>query len=68
MPREDCRLGVFDNRVLWRIFGPRKEKVVRGWRRLHIEELHNLFALPYVIKVIKSRRMRWEGHVAFMGR
>jgi hypothetical protein len=53
--------------VLWRIFGPKREKVVGGWRRLHNEELHNLYALPNIIRVIKSRRMRCVEDVARMG-
>jgi hypothetical protein len=59
-------LRVFENRVLRRTFGPKREKVAGGWRRLHNEELHNLYASPYIIRVIKLRRMRWEGHVARM--
>jgi hypothetical protein len=55
---------VFENRVLRRIFGPKREEVVGGWRRLHNEELHNLYTSPSIIRVIKSRRMRWAGHVA----
>jgi hypothetical protein len=58
---------VFQNRVLRRIFEPEQEEVVGGWRRLHIEELHNSYASPFVIRVIKSRRMRWTGRVACMG-
>jgi hypothetical protein len=52
------RLRVFENRVLRRIFGPKEEEVEGGWRQLRSEELHNLYALPNVIKVIKSRRVR----------
>jgi hypothetical protein len=59
------RLKVFEKRMLRRIFGPRREKVAGGWRRLHNEELHNLYALPN-IRVIKLRRVRWTGHVARM--
>jgi hypothetical protein len=50
--------------MLKRIFGPKREEVAGGWRRLHNEELHNLYTSPNVIMVIKSRRMRWAGHVA----
>jgi hypothetical protein len=60
-------LRVFENRVLRRIFGPEKEEMAEGWTRLHNEELHNLYASPNVIPVIKSRRMRWAGHVTRMG-
>jgi hypothetical protein len=49
------------------MFGPKREELAGGWRRLHNEELHNLYASPNVIKVITSRRMRWAGHVALMG-
>jgi len=58
IPREDHRLRVFENRVLRGIFGPNREEVVRGCRRLHNENLHNLYASPDTIRVIKSRRMR----------
>jgi hypothetical protein len=56
---------VVGNRVLRRIFGPKRDKVAGGWRRLHNEELHNLYASPNVMRVIKSRRMRWTGHVGY---
>jgi hypothetical protein len=59
---------VFENRVLRRIFGPKRDEVTGGWRKLHNEELHNLYSSSSVIKLIKSRRMRWTGHVARMGR
>jgi hypothetical protein len=59
---------VFENRVLRRIFGPKRDEVTGGLRKLHNEELHNLYSLPSIIRLIKSRRMRWEGHVAHMGR
>jgi len=49
-----------------RIFGPKREEVVGGWRRLHNQELHNLYASPNIVRVIKSRRMRWTGHVTRM--
>jgi hypothetical protein len=58
---------VFDNKVLRRIFGPKREEVVGGWRRLHNEELHNLYASPNIVRVIKTRRMRSAGHVERMG-
>jgi hypothetical protein len=58
---------VFENRVLRRIFGPKREEVAGGWRRLHNEELINLFASPNAIRVIKSRRVRWAIHVERMG-
>jgi hypothetical protein len=64
--REAYRLRVFENRVLWRIFGPKGEEVAGGWRRLHNEELCNFYASPYIIWMIKSRRMRWEGNVTRM--
>jgi hypothetical protein len=55
---------VFENRVLRRIFGPKRDEETGGWRKLHIEELHNLYSSPSIIRIIKSRRMRWAGHVA----
>jgi hypothetical protein len=66
--REGHRLRVFENRALRRIFGPKREEVAGGWRRLHNEELHNLHTSPDIIRVIKSRRMRWAGHIACMGK
>jgi hypothetical protein len=57
---------VFENRVLRRIFGPKREEVAGGWRRLHNEEFHNLYSSRNIIRVIKSRRMRWAGHVSRM--
>jgi hypothetical protein len=59
---------VFENRVLMRAFGPKRDGVTGGWRKLHNEELHNLYSSPSIIRIIKSRRMRWVGHVARMGR
>jgi hypothetical protein len=53
--------------MLRRIFGPKTEEVAQSWRRLHNEELNNFFALPNIIRVIKSGRMRWVGHIACMG-
>jgi hypothetical protein len=58
---------VFENRVLRRIFGPKRDEVTGEWRKLHNEELHNLCSSPRIIRQVKSRRMRWEGHVARMG-
>jgi hypothetical protein len=57
---------VFENRVLRRIFGPSRDEVTEDWKKLHKEELHNLYSLPNIIGMIKSRRMRWGGHVAQM--
>jgi hypothetical protein len=62
--REEDKLRVFENRVLRRIFGPKKDGVMGGWRKLHNEELHNLYSSPSIIRIIKPRRMRWAGHVA----
>ena len=58
---------MFENRVLRRIFGPRRNVVMGDWRRLHKEELNDLYSLPNIVRVIKWRRMRWAGHVAHMG-
>jgi hypothetical protein len=66
--REEHRLRVFENRVLRRIFGPKRDDVTRDWRKLHNEELHNLYSSLNIIRMYKSRRMRWAGHVAQMGR
>jgi hypothetical protein len=59
---------VFENRVLRKIFGPKRDEVVGEWRRLHNEELNDLYSSPNNIPMIKSRRMRWAGHVASMGK
>jgi hypothetical protein len=65
--KEEHRLRVFENRMLRRISGPRREEVAGGWRRLHNEEFHNLYASPNTIRVINSRGMRWVGKVPRMG-
>jgi hypothetical protein len=65
--REESRLSVFENKVLRRIFGPKRDEVRGEWRRLHNKELYALYS-PNIIRVIKSRRLRWAGHVARMGR
>jgi hypothetical protein len=64
---EERRLRVFENRVLRRIFGPKRDEVTGKRRKLHIEELNHLYCSPNVVRVIKSRRMSWVGHVARMG-
>jgi hypothetical protein len=65
--REEHRLRVFENRVLRTIFGPKRDEVTGEWRKLHNEELHNLYSSPDIIRQIKSKRMRLAGHVARMG-
>ena len=65
--REERKLKVFENMVLRRIFGPRRDEVTGAWRRLHNKELNDLYSPPNIVRVIKSRRMRWAGHVARMG-
>ena len=66
--REECRLRVFENRVLRRIFGgPKRDEVAGEWGKLHNEELYELYCSPNIIRAIKSRRMRWAGHVAGKG-
>jgi hypothetical protein len=65
--REEHRLKVFENRGLRRIFGPKRDEVTEEWRKLHNEELHNLYSSPDINGQVKSRRMRWAGHVARMG-
>ena len=64
--RQERKLRVFENIVLGRIFGPRRDKVTGEWRRLHKEELNDLYSSPNIVRVIKWRRMRWVGHVARM--
>ena len=65
--REERRLRVFENRVLRRLFGPKRDEVTGEWRKLYNEELSDLYSLPNIVRVGKSRRMRWAGHVARMG-
>jgi len=64
---EERKLWVFENMLLRRIFGPRRDEVTGECRRLHNEELNDLYCSPNIVQVIKSRRMRWAGHVACMG-
>jgi hypothetical protein len=61
--REEQRLRVFENRVLRRIFGPKRYELLGQWKKLHNEDLPDLYSLPSIIKIINSRRMRWAGHV-----
>ena len=65
--REERRLRIFENRVLRRTFGSKRDEVTGGWRKLHNEELNDLYPSPNIVRVIKSRRMKWAGHVARMG-
>jgi hypothetical protein len=65
--REERRLTVLENRVLRRVFGPKSDEVTGEWRKLHNEELSDLYSLPNIVRVVKSRRMKWARHVARMG-
>jgi hypothetical protein len=65
--REERRLRVFENTVLRRVFGPKRDDVTGEWRKLHNAELSDMYSLPNIVRVVKSRRMRWAGHVARMG-
>jgi hypothetical protein len=65
--RKEHRPRLFENKVLRRIFGPKRDEVTGGWRKLHNEELHDLYSSANIIRIIKSRRMRWAGHVPRMG-
>jgi hypothetical protein len=64
--RDESRSREFENRVLRRVFGPKRDEVTEEWRILHNEELSDLYSLPNIVRVVKSRRMRWAGHVAVM--
>jgi len=66
--REERRLRVFEKRVLRRVFGPKRDEITGEWRKLHNEELSDLYSLPNIVRVVKSRRMSWAGHVARMGK
>ena len=65
--REEHRLRVFENRVLRRILGPKRDEVTGEWRKVHNDELDDLYSAPSTVRVIKLRRMRWAGYVACMG-
>jgi len=65
--RKECRLREFENRVLRRIFEPRMDVVTADWRKIHKEELNDLYSSPNILRMIRSRRMRWAGHVACIG-
>ena len=65
--RKKLRLRVFENRVLRRMYEPKRNELIREWRKLHTEELYDFYSSPDIIRVIKWRRMRWAGHVASMG-
>ena len=64
--REERSLRVFEKRVLRRVFWPRRDEVTEEWKKLHNEELRDLYSLPNIVRVVKPRRMRWAGHVARM--
>jgi hypothetical protein len=66
--REEHRLSMFENRLLQRIFGLKRDEVMADWRKLYNEELHNVYSSINILRMIKPRRMRWAGHVARMGR
>jgi hypothetical protein len=65
--REEHRLRAFEGSLLRRVFGPKKDQMIRGWRKLNNEELHNSYSSPQIIRMIKSWRMRWTGHVERIG-
>jgi hypothetical protein len=62
--RKGHTLKMFERKVLRTIFGPKRDEIVEGWRKLHNDELHNLYSTPKINRMIKSRTMRWEGHLA----
>jgi len=66
--REERRLRIFGNKVLRRIFGLKRDEITREWRKLHNEELNDVYCSPIIVRVIKSRRIRLTGHVARMGK
>jgi hypothetical protein len=66
--REERRLRDFENRMMKRVFGPQWDEVTWEWRKLHNEELNDLYSLPNIVRLVKSRRMKWAGHVARMGK
>jgi hypothetical protein len=66
--REERRLRVFENRVLRRVFGPKRNEVTGEWRKLHNEKVNDLYSLTNIVRVVKLRQMRWAGHVARMGK
>jgi len=66
--RDERRLRVFQNRVLRRVFGPKRDEVIGEYRKLHNEELNDLYSLPNTVNLIKPRRMRWAGNIARMGK
>jgi len=65
--REERRMIVIETRMMRRMFGPKRDKITGKWRKLHKEELSDLYSSPNIVRVIKSRRLRWAGHVALMG-
>jgi hypothetical protein len=62
---DDCTVLYFSEVI--RIFGPKRDEIIGGWKKMHIEEHHNLYFLPYIMRMIKSRRIIWAGHAACMG-
>jgi hypothetical protein len=62
--RDEGTLQIFENRMLWRIFGPKEDKIMGGWRKLHNEELRHIYPSQNTIRIMKSRRIKWVGHIA----